>query len=144
MFKSQWRLTKKRHTRRFHISPFTLILSLFNHTCNQIIRRRCYFFNIPKDIIAIKSFFLSIFFSKYSIKISKYFYFYKKIFTLTIVENDIFYLSILNDWFRWLFRTIILGCLLFLMTISGDCFGCMLHMAFPNDCFGYCSSNSFG
>ena len=48
--------------------------------------------------------FCSIFFSKYSIKISKHSYSYKDLFTSTILENDIFDLSILDDWFRWLFR----------------------------------------
>ena len=51
--------------------------------------------------------FFSIFFSKYSIKISKHSYSYKDLFTSTIVENDIFYFAIPGDCFdycsRWLF-----------------------------------------
>ena len=80
------------------------------------------FFYMPKDIIVIKSFFLSIFFSKYSIEISKYSYFYKDLFTTTIVDNDIFYLSIpddcSDDYFGWLFR----------ITIPDDNFGWLFRM----------------
>ena len=40
------------------------------------------------------------------------------------MENDIFYLSIPDDWFRWLFW----------MTVSDDCFRCLFQMTFPDDC----------
>ena len=41
------------------------------------------------------------------------------------MENDIFYLSTWDDWFRWLFW----------MTVSNDCFGCLFQMTFLDDCF---------
>ena len=106
-----------------------------------------------EDIIIIKSFFLLIFLTKCSTKISKHSYFYKDLFTSTIVENDIFYLSILDDWFRWLFRTttsdyyswwpfpmtVSAACfrLLFRMTVSvtvrDDDFGWRFQMTIPDD-----------
>ena len=89
---------------------------------------------MPEDIIVIKSFFLSIFFSKYFIKISKYSYFYKDLFTLAIVENYIFIflfqITDSDEYFGWLFRMPVayyfsglLFQLLFQMTISDDYFG---------------------
>ena len=39
------------------------------------------------------------------------------------MENDIFYLSIPDDWFRWLFW----------MTVSDACFGCLFQMTFRDD-----------
>ena len=40
------------------------------------------------------------------------------------MENDIFYLPIPDDWFRWLFW----------MTVLDDCFGCLFQMSFLDDC----------
>ena len=43
------------------------------------------------------------------------------------MENDIFYLSIPNDWFR----------LIFCVTVSDDCFRWLFRMTVPDDYFGW-------
>ena len=73
----------------------------------------------------------------FSIKIFKYFYFYKDLFTPITVENGIFNLPILDDcsddYFGWLLR----------ITIPDDYFRWLFWISdsvtFSDDRFGYCS-----
>ena len=63
-------------------------------------------------------------------KLSKYFYFYKDLFTPVTVENGMFNLPVLDDclddYFGWLLR----------ITIPDDYFGWLFRMSDSDDLFG--------
>ena len=102
------------------------------------------FFNMPEDIIVITSFFLSIFFPKYSIKflnilisikiysIQKWWRMIYFIFLSQMTDSDeyfgwLFRMTVSDDFSRWLFQ----------MTISDDYSRCLFQMTFSDDCSGW-------